>query len=271
MEKVREWYNGYNFLGEHVYNPFDILQFIANKFKFSVYWWKSGTPFSLIQFLKGGKYYIPQLENTRISEVMLESFDIEKIRLESLLFQAGYLTIDRIEEDDFTEQINYVLRIPNKEVQISLNQLFYEYLTEQTMPIESDLIRSLYYGEIDVLRDRLSSIFASIPYENYVKNYLSAYEGYYASVVYTYLSALGVRVVAEDVTNKGRIDLTMFIRDKVYIIEFKVGTDKPALEQIKQRRYHEKYQVQYKEIYLIGINFDENERNISRFEWEKVN
>ncbi len=25
MPKVREWYNGYNFLGEPVYNPFDIL------------------------------------------------------------------------------------------------------------------------------------------------------------------------------------------------------------------------------------------------------
>ena len=26
--KLKEWYNGYNFLGEAVYNPFDILLFI---------------------------------------------------------------------------------------------------------------------------------------------------------------------------------------------------------------------------------------------------
>ena len=39
MEKVRQWYNGYNYFGDKVYNPFDILLFISNKFKFSNYWW----------------------------------------------------------------------------------------------------------------------------------------------------------------------------------------------------------------------------------------
>ncbi len=270
MDKVQEWYNGYNFIGEHVYNPFDILQFIANNFTLYPYWWESGTPFSLIEFLKSGKYYIPELENLRISPTILNSFDIEKIRLESLLFQAGYLTIDHLETDEFTGQIMYKLRVPNQEVQISLNQLFYEYLTESSNVPDSQLIRSLYYGQIDALKERLNSIFASIPYENYVKNNISGYEGYYASVVYTYLAALGVKVIAEDVTNIGRIDLTMFIREKVYILEFKVGMDKPALEQIKERRYWEKYKSKAGDIYLIGINFDQQSRNIARFEWEKI-
>jgi len=42
------------------------------------------------------------------------------------------------------------------------------------------------------------------------------------------------------------------------------------LEQIKQKCYHEKYLSQGKEIYLIGINFDQQQRNISAFEWEKI-
>ncbi len=43
---------------------------------------------------------------------------------------------------------------------------------------------------------------------------------YYASVVYVYLASLGVKIAAEDVTNRGRIDLTLFVEDKIYIIEF---------------------------------------------------
>ncbi|NPA55328.1 MAG: hypothetical protein GXO40_03105, partial [Epsilonproteobacteria bacterium] len=55
----------------------------------------------------------------------------------------------------------------------------------------------------------------------------------------------------------------------IYIIEFKVG-DKDALSQIKDNKYYEKYLSENKEIYLIGINFDEEKRNISKFEVEKM-
>nr|MBL0709170.1 PD-(D/E)XK nuclease domain-containing protein [Sulfurimonas sp.] len=40
--------------------------------------------------------------------------------------------------------------------------------------------------------------------------------------------------------------------------------------QIKEKNYAKKYLSLKRDIYLVGINFDENERNISRFEWEKV-
>ncbi len=266
-DKVKEWYNGYNFLGENVYNPFDILLFIRNKFRFSSYWWKSGTPFSLIQMLKSGNYYLPELQNITVSETLLDSFDIEDLQLEPLLYQAGYLTIEK--EIMFDEQIEYKLRVPNKEVQISLNILFYKYLSGENYRIDKDLFYGLIESKADVLKEKLQQLFSSIPYTNYVRNTISSYEGYYSSVVYTYLTALGFRVIAEDVTDRGRIDLTMFVKDKIYIIEFKVG-GADALVQIKQKAYHEKYLSENKEIYLIGINFDDKERNISKFEWEKV-
>jgi len=41
-------------------------------------------------------------------------------------------------------------------------------------------------------------------------------------------------------------------------------------KQIKDKKYHEKYLDQTKEIYLVGIEFDESEKNISNFEWEKI-
>ena len=81
-------------------------------------------------------------------------------------------------------------------------------------------------------------------------------------------------IIGEDVTNKGRIDLTVFIGDKIYVIEFKVITIEnekgTALIQIKEKKYHEKYRNRASEIYLVGIEFSEDEKNIVNFEWEKA-
>ena len=68
LERVKRWYNGYNFLGEKVYNPFDILQFFETK-QFKNYWWISGSAFSIIEMLKNGNYYIPNLENIVLTQI----------------------------------------------------------------------------------------------------------------------------------------------------------------------------------------------------------
>ena len=86
------------------------------------------------------------------------------------------------------------------------------------------------------------------------------YEGYYASVFYAYIASLGLRIVADDVTNRGRLDFTVEFRDKYYIFEFKV-TDEDPLKEIKQKRDFEKYLGRGKEVITIGIVFDENIRN----------
>jgi hypothetical protein len=195
LDKVKEWYNGYNFLGDKVYNPFDILQFIDNGFIFRNYWWKSGNPFSLIALLKKGNYYIPELENLTTDDTLLDTFDVDKLQIESLLFQAGYLTIDKHFET--LRGVKYKLRVPNMEVQVSLNTLFAEYLTERVNTyIQDDLYESLANGRLNELETALRSLFASIPYNNYVNNNISIYEGYYASVVYTYLASLVVTIIA---------------------------------------------------------------------------
>ena len=100
-------------------------------------------------------------------------------------------------------------------------------------------------------------------------------EGYYASVIYSYFASLGLDLIAEDTTNKGRIDLTLKFpkNKKVYLFEFKVVEDikdtKKPLDQIKFRAYAEKY-ANIKEKYIIGIEFSKKERNIVNFEWERI-
>jgi len=42
-DKVKEWYNGYSWLGDSVYNPFDILLLFSEK-RFKAFWFETGTP-----------------------------------------------------------------------------------------------------------------------------------------------------------------------------------------------------------------------------------
>ncbi len=269
LKKLKEWYDGYNFLKDYVYNPFDILLFIDNEFVYKNYWFQTGTPSFLIKLIQEQNFFLPKLSNLIVGEELLDSFDIERMRFEVILFQAGYLTIEQVivDEDD---EIEYKLKLPNREIKQSLNLYIISYLYGDSYRINrKNLRQALKSANLEAFKKSLVSIFASIPYNNYVKNNISHYEGFYASVVYVYLASLGVGIIAEDVTNRGRIDLTIKLNSNIFIIEFKVGIDN-ALKQIKSKNYHQKYLNENKSIYLVGINFDEEDKNIGEFEWERV-
>ncbi len=203
---------------------------------------------------------------------MIDSFNIEDIQIEPILFQAGYLTIKEALESRRGGQ-EYLLGIPNKEVNLSFNDCIIDYLTSQHVEkliYQDSILAALENGDMSKLENVLKTLFASIPYNNYVKNTISSYEGYYASVMYAYLASLGLWLVAEDVTSKGRIDLVIIIGDKIYILEFKVDGKENALQQIKNKNYQHKYQEKGKNIYLLGVHFSSEEKNIALFEWERL-
>ncbi len=160
---------------------------------------------------------------------------------------------------------------------MSLTDTLLTHLTQHPSEKERNLSAvylALESANIEALKTLFHAFFASIPNDWYRKNQLANYEGYYASVVYCYFAALGLDVTPEDTTNKGRIDLTVKLNNQVFIIEFKVRELNPdtctALEQIKAKRYFEKYQSSQQTIYLIGVEFSKEERNIVNFQWERL-
>lgn len=270
MEKVRHWYNGYNFLGEKVYNPFDILLFIDAGHVFDNYWFATGTPTFLIKLMEQNNYHIPQLDNLKVSRSLIDSYNIDDIELEPILFQSGYLSIKEAEYTDFGAE--YVLGFPNHEVRISFHDVVARALTNKSdiLVEKKSLLKSLREADIEQFRTTLCSVFASIPYNNYTKNQISTFEGYYASIAYVYLASLGLDLRVEDPTSTGRIDMSIKAGNLIYIIKFKVDGNGDALAQIKDKQYHLKYADQGKDIYLIGIDFDSGTRNVASFDWEKV-
>ncbi|GIX42959.1 MAG: hypothetical protein KatS3mg129_2692 [Leptospiraceae bacterium] len=249
------------------------MLFLKEK-KYYPYWFETGTPAFLIRLLAEKKFFLPNLEELVATDQLIGNLDIDFIEPENLLFQTGYLTIKKYEA--ISNGYLYYLGYPNKEVKISLNQYILNYLmsvSQESLRLQSRLYKILSSGEIKELEEILKSLFNSIPYDWYRKNELSGYEGYYASVIYSFLAGAGLDLIAEDHTNQGRIDLSIFYIDKCYIMEFKVvelaGGSNP-IEQIKTKKYYEKYQKKYPYIYLIGIEFSKQEKNLIKFEWEKI-
>jgi len=270
FKKIKKWYNGYKFLGEGVYNPFDILLFISNEFEYRNYWFSTATPTFLLKLIEKNNYFLPNLEDIIKNDSMLDSFDVDYIELETLMWQTGYLTIERT-SINYDETPKYHLNIPNQEVRISLLGSIADFMTKigNSTRLKGNVYESLATADFRQLEKTLKSLFASIPYNLFTKNKMYKYEGYYVSVFYSYIKALGIEIFGEDVTNKGRIDLTIKMPNSIIIVEFKVdGTD--ALSQIKEKKYHEKYLDEKKPIYIVGIEFDTKERNISLVEFEEV-
>jgi hypothetical protein len=272
-EEVKNWYNGYNWLGESVYNPFDIL-LLFSKNIFRSYWFETGTPTFLIKLFQRNKYYLPKLEELKVGEELLSNIDIDYIFPENLLFQSGYLTIKDVTRAGSKNV--YLLTYPNLEVRMSFTDAFLTYLTPSPVVkdgAEIELIEALQESNVEKIKGILYSFFASIPSDWYRKNELQDYEGYYASVIYALFNGAGLRTIAEDATNTGRIDLTVLWESNAYVVEFKVVEDKAdgnALSQIKEKRYFEKYVNKYSSVYLIGIEFSKKDRNIVSFDWERL-
>jgi len=271
LEKLKEWYNGYNFLNDKVYNPFDILLFVDGEFQFKNYWFNTGTPSFLVKLFKQNHYNLAEFEKLKVSEELLESFDIENLSLETIMFQSGYLTIK--EQVIKRNRIEYILTYPNYETKISFNDYLLGYFVannQKKTRVKNGLIDTLEVADLENFEQVVKSLFASIAYNNFTNNYIENYEGFYASVFYAYFAGAGFdKIIAEDATSEGRIDLSVFIDDKVYIFEFKVDK-KGALEQIKKKNYYEQYLSDYGEIYLIGVEFDSKKRNVSSYDWERV-
>uniref|UniRef100_UPI00405794E0 ATP-binding protein n=2 Tax=Candidatus Electrothrix sp. TaxID=2170559 RepID=UPI00405794E0 len=266
-DKIKEWYNGYNFMGEKVFNPYDILLFIDNDCQFKSYWFETGTPSFLVKLIRENHYYLPNLEHLEVDSSLINSFDIEDISLESILFQSGYLTIADVQHR--RDRYLYTLTYPNKEVRLSFTDNLLNHFVDKTQKnsILDDLYAIFHEAHLEGLEVNLKQLFASIAYNNFTNNEIDRYEGFYASVVYAYFASLGFQVIAEDVTNRSRMDLTLLTADTAYIFEFKIRDEDP-LQQIKTMRYYEKYAMY--QTWIIGIVFDVKTRNITQFVYEQV-
>jgi len=251
-KEIRAWYNGYNWLGEEaVYNPFDVLLLFRRR-AFAAYWFETGTPTFLLETLLARRVSSLALDDMFGSEELLSAFDVDHMATEVLLIRR---------REPRGGRMYYRLGYPNREARQSLNESLLNHLTgnpsrqAEHRPRLYDLLLA---NDFDGLERLLEGFFASIPYQWHTNNKMANYEGYYASVFYSYFASLGLAITVEDSSQAGRLDMAVEFNENVYLFDFKVveqAATGAALGQLPARDYAAKYRGRGTAIYLIGVEF----------------
>ena len=268
-DEILAWYDGYSWDGESRYiNPFSLLSFFKQK-RFVGFWYSSGSPKFLIDFIKRKPESFLAIKNLEITEFVLDTFDINKMELEPLLFQTGYLTVKEVIETG--GEAIYLMEIPNYEVRNAFNLQVLSSLTESGDALagsaKTEIGRALEAGDLQKMLVILRRLFASIPHNLHVR-----LEAYYHSIFYAIMTVLGFDISVEVASSRGVADAVLELRDKVYVMEFKYkhceeGADEEvkrklfdkaldeAMEQIKDRGYHRKHVGSGKDVILATFAF----------------
>jgi hypothetical protein len=200
LEKMKRWYNGYSWDGAtFVYNPLSVLKFFKHK-AYSNFWFETGTPTFLVKLMR--KRFSYQLEETEVSNLILESFRLEQfdaLDVTSLLLQTGYLTIK-----EKTDYGTFILNYPNEEVKQAFAQfLLSEYThTPVTVPYGVNVLRALDNNNLAEVIKIINDLVQSVPDQNYIKDQ----EKFFHAIIHLIFTMIGTDPRSEMHTPSGRMD-----------------------------------------------------------------
>lgn len=263
LNKMTALYDGYHFceFTEGVFNPFSVLN-VFDGYKFSNYWFQTGTPTFLVELLKKSEYDLRILiDGVEASASSFTEYRVNANNPIPLIYQSGYLTIK-----DYDKEFRlYRLAFPNDEVRYG----FLHFLVPFYTPINEDeqdfyigkFVQELRNGDIETFLTRLQAFFADFPYELNEKT-----ERHYQVVFYLVFKLMGQFTGAEVLSARGRADAVVKTPKYIYVFEFKLnGTAEQALQQIDEKGYMIPYQADGRELVKVGVEFSAKKRNIERW------
>ncbi len=260
VAQIKSWYNGYTWdLRTRVYNPFSLLLFFANYGEFRSYWFETGSPYFLINELRKRKIY--DISQVKATSETLTSFDVVGMNATCLLFQTGYLTLAKYDQEDRI----YTLDYPNKEVRHALSQYLlasYREDTEAVLPTVLDFRNALKNNDLEEAMEVINAIFSTIPYDHWQNDN----EGFYHALVHLTFVLLGAYVQCEVHTSKGRCDALVHTADYIYAFEFKLDKSaKVALQQIETKGYLTPYLASPKTKIAVGVSFSSKLKKVKGY------
>ena len=265
LDKMREWYNGYRFHqnAEKVYNPVSVNNFFSRN-EFVNFWFATGTPTFLVNLLK--KEGIFDLNLPAINPGGFETFELDRLKPEAILFQTGYLTIQGMNEDGLIQ-----LAYPNKEVRDSMLEVLIEGFlavdVERSAYLTIRLRNAFRENDVDKAMEILQGVFANVPYflhEKYPEKFFHA-------AIHLLFTYMGIRIHSEACTSEGRVDSMVETDTHVYILEYKLDKNpREAIEQIRKKRYYQSAWHLGKPVVAVGVKFSSQTKNIEEWEVEEL-
>jgi hypothetical protein len=275
-QKVLNYYDGYSWDGKtKVLNPYSLISFLKSK-EFRSYWYASSTPTFLIDLIMKNPYEFIESEDNLMTINMLDTIDVEKLTLLPLLFQTGYLTIDKKFDAD-----NFQVKLPNEEVAFSFHTNILEALSSKNQSAINKVIEKIKDALKNIDSSKLTESFKDI-LQLYPNELTIPMERYYHAIFHGILTALNFKITSEVSTVDGRIDTVLYYSpSKVFVFEFKFEkitsemkktkkgglkyVPKPimdklldnalnrAKEQLKLRGYAKKFLLEYESVCQVAV------------------
>ena len=263
--RLKNYYDGFSFDGlNRIYNPFSILSFFGTS-EFRNYWYESGSPFFIVNWMQ--EHQILDPEEYRHIVVNGNDFisiqEIEQADAASFLYQSGYLTIEKKEEQLLT------LDYPNREVKNSLSSMYLKliYRVEGYALLGNEIWKALRQGDIAEIVRLYNIALAGVAYEDYGKN---RNEFWYRSMFVMLLRGAGIISYSEPHTSKGRADVVIQFKNLTVVLEFKLSKTSAGVEQMKrlgaqqirERGYADGYSGDGREIITVVLVADAEKREV---------
>ena len=281
-DKVKAWYDGYNFGGTEIYCPWDMINYVDDflyegRTEPKCYWNNTSGNTIIRTFVD--KYSDEIREDF---EVLIKGGSIRKMIKEdltydllhsseenfwSVLYLTGYLTM--VKERSFSER-EMLLRIPNKEVKEIFNDTIAEWFKDTVHTLNrKKLFDAVWRGDSEIITGQITGILArTISYYDYREDF---YHAFLAGI----FTGAGYRVESNKEHGEGRSDIV--VKDagnfRIAVFEIKYSEKKADLEkdckkaltQIKNRQYTVEYEDDYDEILCYGIAFYKKRCRVEKF------
>ena len=275
LPEIKAWYDGYNFAGQEIYNPWSVVNYFRKNCQPAAYWVNTSGNAILRHLLKEAKpsqvrdlYALLQGERVRaqlVEGVIYEDIGESTSALYSMLINTGYLTL--AEKLDFSMGDRAAMRIPNFEIRLLFQREVMNYLEkagsdENLLASITEALmegRAAYFEESLVISLRFSVSFYD------TANRESFYHGLMLGLLATLMTRF--EVVSNREAGFGRFDIAIFPGKNQRVgalLEFKVAEkeeDLPerareALTQIRDRDYLSEFNRRgVQEVWQYGIAF----------------
>lgn len=267
MPEVKLWYDGYRFGNAEIYNPWSILNFVRSK-ELKAYWIDTSENYLINHVIKNaGEDLFDALKELLAGKSVEETITgnssmstlLTQQEIWELMLFSGYLTIDKK-----IERNQYLVKIPNKEVQDFFKDKFIEI---------SFGGYSRFYNAMRALKENNIERF-EILLQQMVLNSLSYHdtdkeEKFYHILLLGMIQSLDeeYHIYSNQESGLGRYDIELEPRNKNkrgYILELKVASSEEQLKeraeeglaQISEKKYDSVLKERgIKEITYIGIAF----------------
>ena len=266
IEEVKRWYDGYKFGNSEVYNPWSIINYLADR-GLQTYWVNTSDNALIYDNLKNSTVDVfnnlqTLFEGKEIKKEISPFFTFEELSkfdgIWQLMAYNGYLKIsEKLSNDE------YILKIPNYEIQTFFKKGFIDKFLVSGNYF-NPMMDALLDGNIEEFERRLQNIFL-VNTSFYDLKGEKVYHSLFLGMLIWLRDKYEVKSNGE--RGHGRYDAMLIPLDKVrpaYVFEFKVSKTikalnakaEEALEQIKEKQYDVGLKdLGITKIYRIGIAF----------------